>query len=107
MFYYIKSNCCCLTVFDLAFIYFSKKKILYKILNERFLAMHPFYVVQTGDVVQLLYRVSDEWLFGRCGPKEGMFPQCFIKVDPHFMSLLLFLFLSMLQNRQLSKGDGG
>ncbi|XP_050722023.1 uncharacterized protein LOC127001495 isoform X2 [Eriocheir sinensis] len=36
--------------------------------------------LNVGDVVQLLYRVSDDWLFGRCGPKEGMFPQCFIKI---------------------------
>ncbi|KAG0729545.1 hypothetical protein GWK47_030071 [Chionoecetes opilio] len=36
--------------------------------------------LKPGDAVQLLYRVSDEWLFGRCGPKEGMFPQCFIKI---------------------------
>ncbi|XP_045112975.1 SH3 domain-containing protein 19-like isoform X2 [Portunus trituberculatus] len=36
--------------------------------------------LKTGDVVQLLYRISDEWLFGRCGPKEGMFPQNFIKI---------------------------
>lgn len=43
----------------------------------------PLCAVQVGDVVQLLYRVSDDWLFGRCGPKEGMFPQCFIKVRSH------------------------
>lgn len=36
--------------------------------------------LKTGDVVQLLYRISDDWLFGRCGPKEGMFPQNFIKI---------------------------
>lgn len=36
--------------------------------------------LKTGDVVQLLYRINDDWLFGRCGPKEGMFPQCFIKI---------------------------
>ncbi|XP_042227594.1 uncharacterized protein B0303.7-like isoform X1 [Homarus americanus] len=34
---------------------------------------------RVGDVVQLLYRISEEWLFGRCGLKEGMFPQAFIK----------------------------
>nr|XP_053627544.1 uncharacterized protein LOC128685083 isoform X1 [Cherax quadricarinatus] len=33
-----------------------------------------------GDVIQLLYRINEEWLFGRCGLKEGMFPQAFVKI---------------------------
>lgn len=33
-----------------------------------------------GDVIQLLYRVNEEWLCGRCGLKEGMFPESFIKI---------------------------
>ncbi|XP_069170287.1 SH3 domain-containing protein 19 isoform X2 [Procambarus clarkii] len=35
---------------------------------------------KVGDVIQLLYRINDEWLFGRCGLKEGMFPQAFVKI---------------------------
>lgn len=35
---------------------------------------------KSGDLIQLLYRMNDDWLFGRCGHKEGMFPQSFIKI---------------------------
>ncbi|KAK7080673.1 hypothetical protein SK128_019266 [Halocaridina rubra] len=35
---------------------------------------------KTGEVIQLLYRVNEEWLFGRCGLKEGMFPENFVKI---------------------------
>ncbi|XP_068210972.1 SH3 domain-containing protein 19-like [Palaemon carinicauda] len=35
---------------------------------------------KVGDVIQLLYRVNEDWLCGRCGLREGMFPQSFIKI---------------------------
>ncbi|XP_071531146.1 uncharacterized protein l(3)05822 [Panulirus ornatus] len=35
---------------------------------------------KVGEAIQLLYRVNDDWLFGRCGLKEGIFPQSFIKI---------------------------
>ncbi|CAL4104341.1 unnamed protein product, partial [Meganyctiphanes norvegica] len=35
---------------------------------------------KVGNTIQLLYRVSEDWLFGRCGHSEGMFPQSFIKI---------------------------
>ncbi|KAK4323682.1 hypothetical protein Pmani_005616 [Petrolisthes manimaculis] len=35
---------------------------------------------KVGDVIQLLYRVNEDWLCGRCGLKEGIFPLNFIKI---------------------------
>lgn len=33
-----------------------------------------------GDVITLLRCVSDDWLFGRLGNREGMFPVSFIDI---------------------------
>lgn len=55
------------------------------------------WMTQVGDVVQLLYRVNEDWLFGRCGLKEGIFPQNFIKVSSrHIFSSLCFFSLNIL-----------
>ena len=38
------------------------------------------HVVQEGDTVLLLRRVDDQWLVGRVGDKEGIFPQNFVDI---------------------------
>lgn len=36
--------------------------------------------LQTGDLVYLIKRVDDSWLYGMCGGVEGMFPTGYVNI---------------------------
>lgn len=38
-------------------------------------------MLQVDDVVEILRRVNNEWLYGRVGDAEGMFPANFIDIQ--------------------------
>ncbi|TGZ49063.1 SH3 domain-containing protein 19 [Temnothorax longispinosus] len=46
-----------------------------------FSATHPDdLALKEGDVVQLVKKVNDDWLEGRIGNRQGMFPLSFIDI---------------------------
>jgi len=38
------------------------------------------FIIQTGDVIVLVRRIDDQWLVGRNGESEGMFPANFLQI---------------------------
>ena len=37
-------------------------------------------VFQEGDIIELVRKVNEEWLCGRIGEREGMFPSNFVEI---------------------------
>ena len=39
-----------------------------------------FVFFQAGAEILLLKRIDTQWLYGKCGQEEGMFPQSFVEI---------------------------
>lgn len=40
-----------------------------------------------GDLIEVTAKVSDEWIYGKKGDKEGMFPESFVDRIPDNLPL--------------------
>ncbi|KAL3290001.1 hypothetical protein HHI36_023378 [Cryptolaemus montrouzieri] len=65
----------------------SPPKCAAEVITPYGIALYPFPATQAGDlalevddVVILIRRVNQEWLYGQVGDREGMFPENFINV---------------------------
>lgn len=44
--------------------------------------MFTFYILQENEIVNILYRINEDWLYGEVNGRQGQFPANFLEYVP-------------------------